>query len=69
MDFDRLTCFRLPLFVDYHGLILRSLDNKQVLHITFPKSQYRYWFGNDKDMDKQCLQRSFQNFPKISHYK
>jgi len=52
MDFDGLARSRFPLFVDYHGLILGYLDNKQVLHIVFPESQYRYWFGNDKNMDK-----------------
>ncbi len=69
MDFDRSACSGFPLFVDYHGLILGYFDNKQVLHITFPKSQYIYWFGNGKDMEKQCLQWYFQNFPKTSHYK
>jgi len=39
MDLDELAHSGFPLFVDYHGLILGYPDNKQILHIVFPKSQ------------------------------
>ncbi len=57
MDFDGSTCFAFPLFVDYHGFILGYPNNKQV-QIVFPK-----WFGDDKNMDKKCIQWTFQIFP------
>jgi hypothetical protein len=38
MSIDGLVRIEFPLFVDYHGLILGYPDNKQVLHMVFPKS-------------------------------